>query len=213
MRTIKAFTLAEALITLMIIGVISAITIPTIKKISDEHTYVTAAKKAYSTISNATKNLRRKEGPVKTWVSSSWTNIRKMYQEEMTLVPMSASGGVESYSGQYLNGTSYGSFRAEMRSNDGMTYEFWGSSTCSDSSSGNYKNACARIAVDTNGKNDPNIIGVDRVGFYITSDGSVYPYGTGNGVETETSTCVNNGKKGTGWGCTARMITEGKISW
>ena len=47
MRTIKAFTLAEVLITLMIIGVISAITIPTLKKVSDDYTYVTAAKKAY----------------------------------------------------------------------------------------------------------------------------------------------------------------------
>lgn len=208
MRIKKAFTLAEVLITLMVIGVIAAITIPTLKKVSDERTYVTAAKKAYSAVTNATKNIKRNEGPVKTW-AGGWSTMRDLYKKEMSMF----DANVTSYSGSYLNGSST-SFRAEMRSADGFHYEFWGDASCSSNRAGDFKNACVRIEVDTNGTNDPNIVGLDRVGFYVTSDGSVYPYGTGNGVETETSTCVKeDGKKGTGWGCTAKMITEGEITW
>ena len=63
----KAFTLAEVLVTLMIIGVIASITIPTLKKTSDEKAYVAGALKAYSELSAATKSLKRTEGPIPMW--------------------------------------------------------------------------------------------------------------------------------------------------
>ncbi len=40
-----AFTLAEVLVTLMIIGVIAAMTVPTLKKSADMEEYVTGCKK------------------------------------------------------------------------------------------------------------------------------------------------------------------------
>ncbi len=49
----RAFTLAETLITLTIIGVVAAMTIPTLVSKYQKHTYVTGLKKAYSTLSNA----------------------------------------------------------------------------------------------------------------------------------------------------------------
>ena len=45
---IKAFTLAEVLLTLIIIGVISALTVPSLKNYSDETKYVAATQKAMS---------------------------------------------------------------------------------------------------------------------------------------------------------------------
>ncbi|MBQ2870396.1 type II secretion system protein, partial [bacterium] len=51
----KAFTLAETLITLSIIGVIAAMTVPTLMSNIDKQTYVTGAKKAYSQLQNTTK--------------------------------------------------------------------------------------------------------------------------------------------------------------
>ena len=45
--------MAETLITLTIIGVIAAMTIPTLVSKYQKHTYVTGLKKAYSTLSNA----------------------------------------------------------------------------------------------------------------------------------------------------------------
>lgn len=213
----KAFTLAEVLITLMIIGVIAAITIPSLKKVSDEMKYVTAAQKAYSTISNATRNIIKKEGPVKTWASGDWRVIRALYKEEISFIPMTSE--FETHTVNYLNGsTGNPSYRIELRSTDGMTYYFTGRPECNGKKQAAAKNACIFIEVDTNGKSDPNIIGLDVIGFYVASDGTVYPYGAGQGVETDKESnfysCIQaNGKKGGGWACTAKMITEGKISW
>lgn len=50
---IKAFTLAEVLITLGIIGIVAAMTLPIIVGKYQERVLVTAAQKAYSIMSNA----------------------------------------------------------------------------------------------------------------------------------------------------------------
>ena len=51
----RSFTLAEVLITLVIIGVIAAITVPTLMAQYRKKEYVTQLKKAYSTLSNGFK--------------------------------------------------------------------------------------------------------------------------------------------------------------
>ena len=208
MRTIKAFTLAEALITLMIIGVISAITIPTIKKISDEHTYVTAAKKAYETVSLATKKIKSKEGPVKLWVGSE--NIMGgLFEKEMNAKLTGNNDNAKKHEVVQLNGESAGDFFFDMEILDGSLWYFEDySKNCNLSDSDLYYNACAVIKVDTNGKNDPNMVGLDVLGFYIKSDGTVLPFGSGDSASTASCT-----KDGTGWGCSTKIIMEGKISW
>ena len=63
----KAFTLAEVLITLTIIGVIAALTIPNLmSKWEDQHT-VSAVKEAYSILNNAIKMAVAENGPVEDW--------------------------------------------------------------------------------------------------------------------------------------------------
>lgn len=57
----KAFTLAEVLITLGIIGVVAAITIPVLIKKYQMKTYEVAFKKEYSTIQNALNYLVQEE--------------------------------------------------------------------------------------------------------------------------------------------------------
>ncbi len=62
-----AFTLAEVLITLVIIGVIAAITVPTlITKYQKEQT-VTRLKKAYSALAQTTQRAIADNGPIETW--------------------------------------------------------------------------------------------------------------------------------------------------
>ena len=58
----KAFTLAEVLITLTIIGVIAAITIPNLMQKYTKHQYVVGLKKAYAELSNAIKIAPLTEG-------------------------------------------------------------------------------------------------------------------------------------------------------
>ena len=58
----SAFTLAEVLITLVIIGVIAALTVPTLIQNTQKQEYVTALKKAYSTLSQATQQIIAENG-------------------------------------------------------------------------------------------------------------------------------------------------------
>ena len=59
-----AFTLAEVLITLGIIGVVAALTLPTLIQNHQKQVYVTQLKKAYSTLNNAINKMAVDEGVV-----------------------------------------------------------------------------------------------------------------------------------------------------
>ena len=58
----NGFTLAEVLITLVIIGVIAAMTIPTLMNNTNKQEYVSKLKKAYSTMAQATNKIIADEG-------------------------------------------------------------------------------------------------------------------------------------------------------
>lgn len=58
----KAFTLAETLITLSIIGVIAAMTVPTLMSNMNKQIYVTGLKKAYNQLQNAIRMIPVSQG-------------------------------------------------------------------------------------------------------------------------------------------------------
>ncbi len=63
----KAFTLAEVLITLGIIGIVAALTIPTLINNSRKQETVTKLQKVYSTLQQAVKMSEIENGPVSNW--------------------------------------------------------------------------------------------------------------------------------------------------
>src|SRR5574344_915991 len=62
-----AFTLAEVLITLGIIGVVAALTIPTLMQKTEERETVSKLKKVYSTLQNAYSRAINDEGELSDW--------------------------------------------------------------------------------------------------------------------------------------------------
>lgn len=58
----NGFTLAEILVTLGIIGIVSAITVPSLMSNFQKKTYETSIKKAYNTVSNAVSTYMANEG-------------------------------------------------------------------------------------------------------------------------------------------------------
>ena len=75
----KAFTLAETLITLSIIGVIAAMTVPTLMTNINNQQHITALKKAYSNLSNAVKMMAINMGCDTDW-SCVTAQIKDTYQ-------------------------------------------------------------------------------------------------------------------------------------
>lgn len=73
----RGFTLAEVLITLGIIGVVAAITIPNLMTHFQQEQTVTKLKKAYSVINQAYKSSLMKSESPKTLLLLGQTNILK----------------------------------------------------------------------------------------------------------------------------------------
>lgn len=71
-RGVKAFTLAEVLITLGVIGVVSAMTMPTLIQNYRKHTVETKLKRVYTVINQAIKLSENEYGEVSGW--DDWTD-------------------------------------------------------------------------------------------------------------------------------------------
>ena len=74
-----AFTLAEVLITLGIIGVVAAMTIPAIVAKYQERAWLTAFKKTYSVLSQAYLRASQDYGTANTWCAAKNTDCGKIY--------------------------------------------------------------------------------------------------------------------------------------
>ena len=214
------FTLSEVLVTLLIIGVIASMTIPGLKKSADEQSYVSGAQKAYSSFSGATKMIKLKNGHVVTWPLGNKTSVLNLYKAQMNVTEMPNISSTK-YDLKYLNGTAYnpvGIFSPSTTyyTSDGMLWFLINSSAdCSlgGSSSNLINNACVTMMVDVNGPKKPNMVGIDIFAFYVTKD-AVYPYGAGLANGVVNSTCNNNSSTSSaGFGCSARILSEGKITW
>lgn len=103
----KGFTLAEVLITLGIIGVVAALTIPTLIAKYQEKVLITAAKKSYSTIYNAINSWCQKNGELGNyeyfWTSqSNNTEIINELAKELNAVNVcTSSSNITKCGGKY----------------------------------------------------------------------------------------------------------------
>ena len=183
----KAFTLAEVLITLVIIGIIAALTIPTLVNNYQKTQYVTQLKKAYSEVTQALKLMANDygcPGDLKcTGLFAPGTSsqsfgdafvkyfkVVKNCKEDTTQVCFSQD--VNDYydgSGLYVNdqNTNY-----RFITEDGTAFSIYNYSDNCDSH-------CGFMNIDVNGLKKPNYRGRDIFFFYITNDKgpSITPYG------------------------------------
>ncbi len=196
-KKIKAFTLAETLVTLMIIGVIAALTVPTIKDNSDEAKYVAAAKKAYSAASNATQAVEVRHTHSNFW-SLTDSKVLKWYKEVLNEIP-NPDPSQSSWAMVTVGGSSAGTFSPTFWTADGMAWQFKSSS-----------NGCSKggdILIDTNGAQQPNTVGIDIHGFIVghkSCKASAFGvFAMGDGCNDTNST----------YACTAYTIQQGKMPW
>ena len=184
-----AFTLAEVLITLGIIGIIAAMTLPTLIQRKQEKVTVTRLKKAYSILSQTYDRMVYELGSE----PRDW-GMGGMYEEETHIilankflpylnVIQNCIGKDKDFVTKHcIDNVKYADPKnyASVRLIDGMTLIFrnW-TSTC-NYNFGNEKhlqNVCGSLIVDINGPGSPNLNGNDIFVFYLTNYG-IYPVGT-----------------------------------
>ena len=199
----KAFTLAEVLITLTIIGVIAAMTIPNLMQSYRKHQVEVGVKEAYTILSNALTMSKAEHGALGDLIESSNSNavfFSQNYLEPYLKISSKCEGGDTSckmHRGylKCVDGTicqkTYTYVDGGYTLANGM-YVFPG--TAADN---NHKSFS--FAVDINGKQGPNQIGHDIFYFALEYDypnrllGSVYSRQLSRGFEYYYSCSRSNG--------------------
>ncbi len=239
-RAAFAFTLAEVLITLGIIGVVAAIIMPSL--IQNYQKKITAAKlkKSYSTISNAFRLAEAKHGNIFEW--SEWDDaesiIHKYLVPELSGTKEFGKSKNGYFSMCYNQGDAGHGFETELPRQynwmDGIQIStpFYSNITASvrlaDGSciginpalNGLNSNYWYFVAIDINGPKEPNIAGKDLFLFSINKKGFIEPRGNTLSYDELSSKSKNgscNKESFTGGGfCAAKIIRDNweiKYDW
>lgn len=231
----SGFTLAEILITLGIIGVIAAITIPLLMNNTNDKETATAVKKAYTVFSQALKMSEVDNGPVGSW---GCTDATCYFNKITPYLKIAKNCGINTGQGCFPKGVMYkqiggavdygtiddDSTYPKARLTDGMSFFIsFMSSDCTTQRTGNVNNlvlnnVCGGLFVDINGDKPLNTVGKDLFALYFTKYG-ISPRGTGDDTVNTLSTDCSN-KTGSGLGCSAWVLykenmdyLKGVVSW
>ena len=228
-KILSAFSLAEILITMGVIGVIMAMTLPTIIQNYQKHKTISLFKKQYAVLAQGI-TMAASEYNIYS-LGNNWSNLDEVM--EVLSMYFNVSIKYPSNSGQEFDNfcVSRNTLSGFARQHKGIGYRFLGqnkfehgmtspitgcpSFVLSDGSCIGFTNGlfARTIAIDINGnQNGPNRSGYDLFFFMIDSSNSVKPYSTW---------WSNNSKRGcnketyqSGWNCAQKIIEDGyKINY
>ena len=225
-KKFKAFTLAEVLITLGIIGVVAVLTMPSVIEKHQKQLTVSRLKKAYTTLSQMLERTKVDENPPLYFLDGNDMNenTSKQFFETYWLPyfnnPLVATvdrtfySSVQAYS--RLDGNPYtfnvrtqlDTARMLFSTQDGMLYLVDGFGGWIDDSYvlGKFKTSLD-VYCDINGKKPPNTFGKDIFIFVINYKQNIVRPRCG----TSTVTYINNDckKDGAGMCCAAKIMQDG----
>jgi prepilin-type N-terminal cleavage/methylation domain-containing protein len=221
---LMGFTLAEVLITLGIIGIVAAMTIPTlIKNYQDSQTH-SVITKAISTLSQATLLIKNENGgtlvsafgtsPSGATGSSQSDGMAQAYQNKLNVLQFCSftnrancfgDVGTGNWNDKNRSGTNRsnnihgaGSVLI-LQDGTGVSFDF-NSETC-NYNAGAFMNHCGLIFIDANGTKAPNSVGNDIFGIYLTQD-AIVPMNDSNVYGG--GLCFSGSWMG--WGCTGYLL-------
>lgn len=230
------FTLAEVLITIGILGVIAAVTIPALMANVDKNSWANALKTNISIVSNAFAQMKATEQVDDLREAKLWNEIIK------TETIVEGNSDIKDLLGKYLK---------IEKMIDGLPSKFPSSTLQGDDSATmnssvrfylansaalniiflpqNYTYPCdktfcdpiADIFIDVNGDKRPNTYGKDIYRFYLDTRGILYAYGSDAVNEYDSNIakwdsedgCQGKDPNGDGLACTSRVIEEGCINY
>ncbi len=219
----KAFTLAEVLITLGIIGVVAAMTIPNLISSYQKRQTVVRLKKAYSVVQQAIRLSQDDNGGVESWDTTlkgsaffnmylaNYVKVMNEYTsaELKTLAPRTLLNGA-TYTGTTYNSNTASHFTLLDGSMVSMNLNSAGESGL-------------WVAIDINGLAKPNRVGRDTFLFFVSSEyglrplgdmgtpaswsyGQTYSRATVGPLGTNGNACAKNKN---GYWCSALIVQDG----
>ena len=208
----KAFTLAEVLLTLVIIGVVAAITMPTLIANSKEEEIKSLLKKNNSVINQALYRYYMEEGYLPSGREFDARTFKKIYQKGFSILK---DYGLYDYYYAGRNEDVYKNYTGTNNLNyymfdDGQFIINDGSFIMIDNPSAGANNNRVFISVDVNGPSKgPNRLGKDLFMFQLVNNGKLLPMGHKDTIYpydrycSKTSTDQMNGA-----GCTVEVLGQ-----
>ena len=227
MKKNTGFTLAETLITLAIIGVVAALTIPSVVQKYEESVTQNRLKTTYSTIYNAYNLLIAEKGTLDTWglnLSTANTDNPDIIETEESSTSRKL---LMNNIAKYLNHTKIDQENYMLYLNNGVIISSFfvdkfgtgnGGASCETQygTTKDLKQGCASIYVDVNGSKEPNKMGKDIFLFYLTKY-TVIPagtrYDTVRPFDTYCANITNSQDRYSGYGCSAWVIENGNMDY
>lgn len=154
----KGFTLAEVLITLVIIGVIAAMTIPTLMNSTNQQEFRVGLKKAISTLNQAMSLNYALEGKSvgDTDLASTANVVDNLFKKRMSVISTATSSAAMATSSEVSNSGTDGIFYTA----DGMRFQVAGVTGAALGQDGD-ENYYGYIVIDVNGEKGPNTVTTD----------------------------------------------------
>lgn len=186
MKRFNAFTLSEVLVSLAIVGVVSALTVPTLINNYQRQSYVTQLRKVYSSVMNALVQYtedQRGEDLMETDLFSSAINantgkarVKPFLLNYFKVAKDCGNATTPCFANSYtnINGNANSAFAADsyycvsLASGAGLCM-----TNLKKEEVVGYKGAWGRIAIDINGPKPPNIGGRDMFTMIYYHDGTI----------------------------------------
>lgn len=208
----KAFTLAEVLITLVIIGVIAAITIPTVVANSKDEEIRSMLKKSHSVIAQALEFYYIDNGVVPKGGNFEGRTFKDVFVKHFNIAQ--DFGNTDFYYGD----KDYDRYK-NYYGNSNLNYYFFddgqfilndGTFIMIENPSTSSINNRVIISVDVNGPyKKPNRLGRDLFMFQVSNEGKLLAMGDPGTYFPEETYCKKNSyEEMSGAGCTSKMLRD-----
>lgn len=227
--TSNAFTLAEVLVTLTIIGIIATLTIPALITDLQRSDFVVGLRRAYYEFAHASNEIRYDNGGT---LESLFTDSNTMMNSFCTYVSCVKQCNLGQNPGDCWHNTTAGwkdlsgangwfdagTTTASAVTGNGQLASFeFVSSDCTDNRHSIYglPALCGFLHVDVNGFKGPNQAGRDIFTFNVTKQGT-FPHGTidsDHSISTNMDFCDPTKTIFSGVSCAARVLREGTLSY
>lgn len=209
---LKAFTLAEVLITLGIIGVVAAMTIPTLIQNSFEKKVVSQLKETQSIISQAVRMAEEEYGDVEGWeLKQDEESALKIANNLKPFLKLASDCGTKDMnfkcigkSYQYLNSNPTVSYAGEIYK---YKVSLLNGSSLMVQAMGN--SGGLQFNVDINGTSRPNVMGKDLFLFQYYNKG-IYPMGAPKTMYDYKNSCQITS---TGTGCAYYVLNYNNMNY